>query len=184
VAFWGAPIARADDADRALAAVNAMVAAGEAFRRSAPPGIPPIGRTRVGLHRGEAVVGNFGGEGRIQYTALGDAMNTAARLESANKKLGTRALVSAEAASGMTNASLRPMGRVAVRGRSTPIEVFEPVDSVDPELTRLVGQVDSGNEGALAELEAYAASRGDDAALEKLVFRMRSSGPGGYVALD
>ena len=184
VAFWGAPIARADDGDRALRAVNAMVEAGESFRRSAPEGIPPIGRTRVGLHRGEAVVGNFGGEGRIQYTALGDAMNTAARLEGANKKLGTRALVSAEAARGMTDPTLRPMGRVAVRGRSTPIQVFEPVVIADPELTRLVGQVDSGNEAALAELEAYAARRREDQALEKLVFRMRSSGPGGYVALD
>ena len=184
VAFWGAPIARADDGDRALKAVNAMVEAGEAFRRAAPAGIPPIGRTRVGLHRGEAVVGNFGGEGRIQYTALGDAMNTAARLEGANKKLGTRALVSAEAARGMTDPSLRPMGRVAVRGRSTPIAVFEPVDAADPALARLVARVDAGDEAAMAELEAYAGQHGDDAALERLVYRMRSSGPGGYVALD
>lgn len=184
VAFWGAPIARADDGDRAMAAVNALVAAGEDFRRAAPPGIPPIGRTRVGLHRGEAVVGNFGGEGRIQYTALGDAMNTAARLEGANKTLGTRALVSAEAAAGMTAPALRPMGRVAVRGRSTPIMVFEPVPAEDAELTQLFALADRGDEAALAALEARAARHGDDAALANLVYRIRSSGPGGYVALD
>ncbi|MEQ1511030.1 MAG: adenylate/guanylate cyclase domain-containing protein, partial [Sphingopyxis sp.] len=96
VAFWGAPIARADDAQKAAQALIAMTAAGEAFakRMAGEQGgtLPPIGRTRVGLHYGEAVVGNFGGEGRIQYTALGDSMNTAARLESANKLMKTRAL--------------------------------------------------------------------------------------------
>jgi hypothetical protein len=87
VAFWGAPIAYADDGARAVKAAIAMYRAGEEFRRNAPPGVPPIGRTRVGVHFGEAIVGNFGGDGRIQYTALGDAMNTAARLEGANKPL-------------------------------------------------------------------------------------------------
>ena len=56
-----------------------------------------LGRTRAGLHYGDAVVGNFGGEGRLSYTALGDAMNCAARLEGANKYLKTVALVSDEA---------------------------------------------------------------------------------------
>ena len=70
-------------------AMSSASAAGEDCRRSAC--------TRVGLHRGEAMVGNFGGEGRIQYTALGDGMNTAARLESANKSLKTTMLVSGEA---------------------------------------------------------------------------------------
>ena len=92
VAFWGAPIAFPDDGARAVKAAIAIYHAGEEFRRAAPPGVPPIGRTRVGVHFGEAIVGNFGGDGRIQYTALGDAMNTAARLESANKPLGTTVL--------------------------------------------------------------------------------------------
>jgi len=96
IAFWGAPIARPDDADRAVKAAIAMYRAGEEFRREPPPGIPPIGRTRVGVHRGEAIVGNFGGEGRIQYTALGDSMNAASRLENANKKLETALLISRE----------------------------------------------------------------------------------------
>ena len=63
VAFWGAPIARPDDDVRALAAAVAMYEAGEWFRNDAPEGVPPIGCTRVGLHRGEAVVGNFGRRG-------------------------------------------------------------------------------------------------------------------------
>ncbi len=80
-------------ARRGWAAI-AIYHAGEDFRRNAPARVPPIGRTRVGVHFGEAIVGNFGGEGRIQYTALGDAMNTAARLEGANKPLDTTILVS------------------------------------------------------------------------------------------
>src|SRR3546814_1263132 len=62
-----------------------MSRAGETFRTDMAEGVPPIGMTRVGLHVGDAIVGNFGGEDRIQYTALGDSMNTASRLESANR---------------------------------------------------------------------------------------------------
>ncbi|WP_375383154.1 adenylate/guanylate cyclase domain-containing protein [uncultured Sphingomonas sp.] len=188
VAFWGAPIARADDGDRSLAAAMAMVEAGEAFRRDAPDGVPPIGRTRVGLHRGEAIVGNFGGEGRIQYTALGDAMNAAARLEGANKTLMTRALVSGEAASRMTDAPLRPMGRVAVRGRSTPIAVFEPVPDLPPAdaaaIAAVIDRFDAGDLDALAVLDRRAAAQPGDAALARLADRLRTAGPGGHNALD
>ena len=178
VAFWGAPIARPDDGDRALAAAIAMVEAGEAFKREPPVDCPPIGRTRVGLHRGEAIVGNFGGEGRMQYTALGDAMNTASRLESANKKLGTRALVSAEAVLAMTDPPVRPMGRITVRGRSTPIEVFEPATGVsDDELhlfRRMLRSFDTGESGALEKLERYAEARDGDRALGTLVEKFAS----------
>jgi adenylate cyclase len=119
IAFWGAPIARADDADRAVATATALQQAGERFKGMLPPGTPPIGRTRVGLHKSSVIVGNFGGEGRIQYTAFGDAMNTASRLESANKKLKTKALISGEALEGAQSAEerYRPMGRITVRGR-------------------------------------------------------------------
>ncbi|MET1111478.1 MAG: adenylate/guanylate cyclase domain-containing protein, partial [Allosphingosinicella sp.] len=118
VAFWGAPIARADDADRAALAAIALYEAGEEFRRSAGEGMPAIGCTRVGLHHGEAVVGNFGGEGRIQYTALGDAMNTASRLESANKQRHSTVLVSAEAKAETSLDIFRPLGRVVLSGRA------------------------------------------------------------------
>src|SRR3546814_16747026 len=98
-----------------------MYEAGQEFARSGGDDIPPLGKTRVGLHRGEAVVGNFGGEGRIQYTALGDGMNTAARLESANKSLKTTILVSSEARELSTLEIFRPMGRIVLSeiGRSS-----------------------------------------------------------------
>ena len=57
-----------------------------------------IGVTRIGVNSGSAIVGNFGGDALFDYTAHGDAINTAARLEAANKYLGTRICVSAETA--------------------------------------------------------------------------------------
>ena len=187
VAFWGAPIAREDDADRAIKAAIAMYEAGEEFKKSADPDLPPIGCTRVGLHRGEAVVGNFGGEGRIQYTALGDSMNTAARLESANKSLKTTALVSSEAKSESTLDLFRPMGRIVLSGRATPVEVWEPKPGMpDDERRKLVElweRFDAGDLSALAELEQISHANKDDAALANFVYRIREAGPGGHFVL-
>ena len=187
VAFWGAPISRPDDADRAVQAAMAMFRCGEEFRASAGEGIPPIGCTRVGLHYGEAVVGNFGGEGRIQYTALGDAMNTASRLESANKALKTTALVSSEAKSRMRLDPFRPMGRVVLSGRATPVEVWEPVPDMDEtrrkRLNDLWERYEGGDREALVQLEEMAAEAKEDAALAEFVYRIREAGPGGHFVL-
>lgn len=186
VAFWGAPIARDDDADRAALAAVALYKAGEEFRRSAGAGLPAIGCTRVGLHHGEAVVGNFGGEGRIQYTALGDAMNTASRLESANKQLHSTILVSAEAKRATSLDIFRPLGRVVLNGRATPVEIWEPVPHMAAEerarLNRLWKDFEAGDAEALEALAAMAAER-EDAALADFVYRLRQAGPGGHFVL-
>jgi len=127
VAFWGAPLSRPNDGPQAAAAALAMYEAGEKFRVDlAAEDVPPLGMTRVGLHVGDAIVGNFGGEGRIQYTALGDSMNTASRLEAANKGLKTGVLISAEAVARADRDDLVPMGRVTLRGRAQPVDTFTP----------------------------------------------------------
>ena len=192
VSFWGAPIAVSDDADRSILAGLAMYQCGEDFRRTAKDiggdELPPIGSTRVGLHRGDAVVGNFGGKGRIQYTALGDGMNTAARLESANKALKTTMLVSDEAKRESTLAFFRPMGRVVLSGRATPVMVWEPVPNMDEglrgKLDDLWRRFDAGDTGAFGQLETLAAARKDDAALQYFVYRIGKVGPGGHFVLD
>jgi adenylate cyclase len=195
VTFWGAPIARPDDADRAILAGLAMYRCGEEFRANAKSvggdDVPPIGVTRVGLHRGEAVVGNFGGEGRIQYTALGDAMNTAARLESANKALKTIMLVSDEAKRESSLDFFRPMGRIVLSGRATPVIVWEPAPDMDDtlraELNRLWDAFDAGagsnGTEALVQLESIAAAHKEDAALQYFIYRIREVGPGGQFVL-
>ncbi|MFL6863806.1 MAG: CHASE2 domain-containing protein [Allosphingosinicella sp.] len=187
VAFWGAPFARDDDGARAARAAIALYQAGEAFRREAGADLPPIGRTRVGLHRGPAVVGNFGGEGRIQYTALGDGMNTASRLEGANKSLHSTILVSAEAKAASSVDLFRPLGRIVLVGRDTPVEVWEPVPDM-PEARRraladLWRRFDGGDATALAELQSLAAGAPEDAALADMVYRLGKAGPGGAFVL-
>lgn len=187
VTFWGAPIARVDDADRAILAGLAMYRCGEEFRRSAGDDVPPIGVTRVGLHRGEAIVGNFGGERRIQYTALGDAMNCASRLESANKALKSTMLVSDEAKRESTLDFFRPMGRIVLSGRATPVEVWEPVPDLDEKLREQLNDLwrafDDGDAAALAQLDTIAAAHKEDAALQSFVYRIREVGPGGHFVL-
>jgi adenylate cyclase len=187
VAFWGAPIAREDDGERAANALLAMIAFTTEFSaKHSEPGYE-FGRTRAGLHHGDAVVGNFGGEGRLSYTALGDAMNCAARLEGANKYLKTVALVSDEARVGTTLNIFRPMGRIILSGRSTPIVVWEPAPDFDAgaleRLGRLWDDFDSGDLSALDEIEQICLTYDKDAALSAFACRLREAGPGGAVQL-
>jgi adenylate cyclase len=186
VAFWGAPIARPDDGKNAVAAAIEMLNFTQKFG-DGNPDRAMIGRTRVGLHYGEAIVGNFGGEGRISYTALGDAMNTAARLEGANKYLKSKALVSDEVRKMVDSDVLRPMGRIVLSGRPTPIVVWEPAPELEPEqrleLTRLWLQFDTGDIEALHAIEAIAAARADDVALSAFAYRLLQAGPGGHFVL-
>ncbi len=188
VAFWGAPLARESDGENAVKAAIAIARAGDDFTRASAEDDVAMGRTRVGVHRGEAIVGNLGGDGRIQYTALGDVMNTAARLEGANKTLGTQVLVSAAAAEGLTGINLRPLGRVQVRGRAEAVFVFDapavPVPGEAEMIGALIERFDTGEPDALAELETYAERRASDPALASLVQRLKSAGPGGCYALD
>ena len=184
VAFWGAPLSRADDGERAAAAALAMYEAGEKFRTDlAAEDVPPIGMTRVGLHVGDAIVGNFGGEGRIQYTALGDSMNTASRLEAANKSLKTGVLISAEAAARSGRDDLVPMGRVTLRGRAQPVDLFTPRPDLVPErraqIAALVAAHAAGDKNThVTAATALAAAFAQDASILFLIERLNQTKEG------
>jgi adenylate cyclase len=188
VAFWGAPFARPDDGRNAAKAAYALWQAGEVFRRSLPADIPPVGRTRVGLHYGEAIVGNFGGEGRFQYTALGDSMNTASRLEGANKKLGTSVIASGDAAERSGLDWWRPMGRVVLRGRSTPVDIFEPAPDFTADgrrdLALALAMLREDRSGGLRCLGDLVTRHPDDEALRRLLLREEKSSPDEGFVLD
>jgi adenylate cyclase len=188
VAFWGAPISRPDDGRRAVEAAIAIHEAGETFRNSAPEGVPPIGRTRVGLHWGEAIVGNFGGEGRIQYTALGDAMNTAARLESANKQTGTSVLISGAAVERSGLDIFRPLGRVVLSGRASALDIHEPVPHMlvaeRLSFAELANRASNGDAASISELVTMAATASHDKALNRLAFRLMNQKGKNYYVLD
>jgi adenylate cyclase len=187
VTFWGAPIAYPDDGERAAKAAYALYLAGEDFRKNVPEGVPPIGRTRVGMHYGDAIVGNFGGEGRIQYTALGDAMNTAARLEAANKTLETKVLLSREAMERTGLDWFRPMGRITLRGRSTPVDVFEPVPDWEEKdraaVTAIIAAHENGDTASIQALGAMIKIYGEDLGLANLRKRLEKTKNGESYAL-
>jgi adenylate cyclase len=188
VSFWGAPISRPDDGERAARAAYELWQVGEDFRQGIPEGGPKIGKTRVGLHYGDAVIGNFGGEGRIQYTALGDSMNTASRLESANKQTGTAIIASREAVERSGLDWWRPLGSVRLRGREEPVEIFEPrPDAAIDDNQRLVEILSLAKQDrttGLERLDEFVQSKPYDMALQKLLYRMKNLDPGGYYALD
>lgn len=188
VAFWGAPISRPDDGERAAKAAWALYEAGEEFRKNVPEGVPKIGVTRVGFHHGEAIVGNFGGEGRFQYTALGDSMNTAARLEAANKQTKSKVLASQEAIELAGVDWFRPLGRIVLRGRSTPLQVFEPVPDMDAaerkRFATLAEGAIRGDVSAITALNDESASHPEDYALANFVYRLAHQEKGGYFVLD
>jgi adenylate cyclase len=105
--------------------------------RDTEPG-DPAGqlRTRIGVHTGPMLVGNLGSLQRFDYTAIGDAVNLAARIEGINKMFGTRAITSGETleAAGRPFVTRR-LGRVRVVGREAPVELFELLGDQNEERT-------------------------------------------------
>jgi class 3 adenylate cyclase len=127
MAFWGAPVAQPDHVDRAVrAALRFEAVLRELNERRAASGERPF-RIGVGIHSGDAIVGNVGHEDRHDYTAIGDTVNVAARLEAASKQLGAPIVVSREAHAQLSDAlgeQARAAGEISVKGRATVLEVF------------------------------------------------------------
>ena len=125
--IFGAPVEQPDQAACGLACALEIDTFSEAFRKQkAEEGIL-LGATRIGLHKGAATVGNFGGEMFFNYTAYGDTVNTAARLETVNKHLGTRICTSSTVMDSIADFSGRPVGTLILKGKTTGLKVFEPL---------------------------------------------------------
>ena len=126
-AVFSAPVEQADHAARAYACALEMYDFATRFAADCQQQGLPFGHTRIGVHTGEVIVGNFGGSSMFDYRALGDAVNTAARLESVNKHLGTRFCVSAATLAGVPEAAVRPTARLILKGRHQALATFEPL---------------------------------------------------------
>jgi len=136
MAFWGAPLPAEDHAQRACsAALDMLQRLDEVNARRAEEGQQPFA-IGVGVHSGPAVVGNVGHERRLDYTAIGDTVNTAARLEASTKEIGAVLLVSSTTV-GLLTGDLREralrIGDVSVKGKSRPVEVWA-LQPLRPEL--------------------------------------------------
>lgn len=120
--FFGAPAPQPDHAARAVRCALDIDRFCERFRAECVASGVPLGVTRIGVHTGTAVVGNVGSAARFHYTAHGDCVNVAARLESANKHLGTRVCISAAAARHVEHDLLRPVGRLVLKGKTQGLD--------------------------------------------------------------
>jgi hypothetical protein len=127
-----------------------------------------FGITRIGVHADPALVGNFGGSRFLDCTAYGDAINTAALLEAANKFFGTRICVSATLAERTQNFQDRPLGDLILRGRSEPLRAYEPLPAdafKAPAITQYsqaFAKLEAGGASAMAAFAALVGSHADD----------------------
>ncbi len=123
LAIWNAPIAVADHADRALAAALAIIDRVAASNGElTAKGLPSL-RVGAGLETGICSVGNYGTVRRIDYTAIGDSVNLAARLEGATKAVGA-ALLAGSGTAAAVSSPMRSLGKVKIHGFDEEIEVF------------------------------------------------------------
>jgi len=130
MAFWNAPFDQPDHAKRAVETALDMLAALKEMNKAkafiGKDNQPLELKIGVGVNTGEMVVGNMGSENRFDYTVIGDSVNLGSRLESLTKEYGVDLLIT-EAVKAELNSGylLRPIDRVAVKGKKEPVEVFE-----------------------------------------------------------
>jgi adenylate cyclase len=133
--------------------------------------------TRVGLESGEVLLGNVGASQRFEYRAIGDIVNTAARIQGLNTQLGTRLLVSGDTLADVSGFAARDLGRFVLRGKTAAVRVHEPLAALprDWDLGRLTELFAS----ALHEFEARR-FRAAERAFEAVVERYPADGPSLY----
>ena len=155
--LFNAPLEQADHAERAIRCALELDACCRALRTRQRQRGAAFGRTRIGINTGSCVVGNFGGASRFDYTAHGDAINTAARLEGVNKYVGTTICVSESAMIQCKEIDYRPIGQLVMYGKTKPIDVYEPLASSAPTIGRLPLYLEAYEDMALGKPKAVEA---------------------------
>jgi adenylate cyclase len=190
MAFWGAPVDAPDHAVRCCEAALDMRAALERLNvRWHEAGLPQI-EIRIGINTGDAVVGNFGSSRRFSYTAVGDDVNLASRLEQLNEAYGTRMLVSAWTRRAIGGEFIcREIDHTRVKGRAQRVTVYELLgrrrDDPDGRLARRAAAYEEALDAyrreawadAEARLQALAAADPDDRVGALLLARCREGRP-------
>lgn len=131
MSIFNAPIEQADHAERAVKCALELDEYAEAFRiRQNEAGVP-LGVTRIGVHCGVATIGNFGSHSRMDFTALGDTVNTAARTEGVNKYFGTRICCTDEVVKRCPDLFFRPIGDIVLKGKTEAVTLYNPISDAD-----------------------------------------------------
>ena len=136
--FWNAPHLQFDHVERACRAALSARKANDALNTQfEAEGLPPF-TVRLGIHVGDAVVGNVGSAERMDYTALGNSVNLAARLEGLNKEYGTTILVSEVIRNRVEHCfRFKAIASVIAKGMRTETRVYELVEAVSEDALRL-----------------------------------------------
>jgi adenylate cyclase len=178
-AFFNAPMDLEDHSRKAVECAIALRSWAEVFRRRPEVATIGFGRTRIGIETGGAIVGDVGIHAKLDYTAHGDAVNVAARLEQANKELGSSICIGPLAASRCNQSLLRPLGKIIVHGRDGVMEVFEPWHYDAPKAWResylaAINLYDQDPIGAADFFDQLAADQIDDPVARSIASRMRT----------
>jgi len=188
--LFGAPGEQPDHAARAVACALALDQHAEAFRERCRKKGLTLGATRIGVHAGPAIVGNFGGGRFFDYTAYGDTINVAARLEAANKQLGTRICVSASLADKVPKFVGRPVGDLVLRGRTEALSAFEPfrAEAADDLATKsyldAFAKLKARDPAALAAFAAHVGARPNDQLASFHLKRLLNGDSGVQIVMD
>lgn len=187
--MFSAPVHQADHQRRAIeCGLDMLRFAGQYSVELNAKGIK-FGQTRIGIHTGEVIVGNFGGKTLFDYRALGDPVNTASRLEGANKYLGTLICISEATLSGCPGRSVRPVGRLLLKGKSVPLMVFELLDSHAMQTSEIADYLAAyelmrgAQSGALEAFRQLAGKRPDDGLIAFHLQRLASGKTGDLIEL-
>ncbi len=167
-AVFGAPVVQSDHAKRAVQCARAIDRFASAFRKSEAALAFGLGDTRIGVHTGPAVIGNLGARDRFKYTPIGDAVNTASRVEGLNKYFGTRVCASEDIVNASGDIFARPLGRFILVGRSVPLQLYELLEEDDWRSDYIARYVeayrllDCGDPAAKGAFDALRQDRPDD----------------------
>ncbi|MDY6824740.1 MAG: adenylate/guanylate cyclase domain-containing protein [Thermodesulfobacteriota bacterium] len=148
IAFFGAPNDLDNHAEAACLACVGIQERMKALREKWKAEGKPELKVRIGLHSGPAVVGNMGSRNRMDYTMMGDTVNTAARLEGVNKIYGTYTLIgdpTYQASAG--NIAARELDAVKVVGKAAPVPIYEILGTpgqIDESTTAAMGHYAAG----------------------------------------
>lgn len=190
MAIFNAPIEQPDHVSRALDCALALDAYTEDFRaRQAASGVS-LGITRIGLHTGVATIGNFGSQQRMDFTALGDVVNTASRVEGANKYFGTRICCTEAVIRQCPGAAHRPIGRVQLKGKRETVMLFEPLSVKQADDAGVIAWcaayplIEAGGAEAMRIIEQLATSHPQDKLIAFYLQRGQQGALGQTIVLD